>query len=105
MLSMSGVNTITSSSRLMMSSLDAHPDALDLREVAEALGSQVPPEARGLVAAERHPGVVEIVGVDPHRAGLQPPGDGVRLLDVARPDPGREPVEDVVGFADRVLDV
>src|SRR6266850_8400185 len=105
MLSMLGVDTTISLSELMAPSLDADPDALDLRVLAQTLRPQIAAEARGLVTAERHGGVVEIVGVDPHRAGLEPPRDRVRLLDVARPHPRGETVHDRVALADRVLDV
>src|SRR5439155_16697803 len=50
-------------------SFHAHPDALQLRVIPQAFGPQVAAEARLLVAAERHSGVVEVVSVDPHGAG------------------------------------
>src|SRR5437879_8324975 len=43
-------------------------DALPICVLAQAVGAEVAPEARLLDPAERHPGVVEIVGVDPDRA-------------------------------------
>src|SRR5262245_17295521 len=83
---------------------DADPDALHLREVAQALRAEIAAEPRLLVAAERHAGVVEVVRIDPHRSGLDASRDGVRLLDVLRPDARRQAVVDAVGLRHGVVD-
>src|ERR1044072_6407765 len=57
-------------------SLHVHPDALHLRVVPKTVRPQVAPEARLLAAAERHPGVVVVVGVNPDRPGLEPARHG-----------------------------
>ena len=62
-------------------------------------------EAALLVAAERRGRVVDVVGVDPDGAGLEPRRDVVRLLDVARPDAGGEAVDRVVRARDRLVHV
>jgi hypothetical protein len=51
--------------------VQVHPDALDLRVVLERVGRHLAAEAAGLVAAERRGGVVDVVGVDPDRPGLE----------------------------------
>ncbi len=62
--------------------IQVHPDALHLRVVLERVHAHLAAEAALLVAAERRRGVVDVVGVDPDRAGLELARDVVRLLDV-----------------------
>src|SRR5207244_6760813 len=76
------------------------PHGLELRIVAQRLASQVSPEPREFVAAERRCGIVEVVRVDPHSAGFDGAGHAVRLLDVLGPDAGGEAVHRAVGELD-----
>src|SRR6267143_5769549 len=77
-------------------SAQIHPDALRLGVEVEAGHSRFAAEAGSLVAAVGGRGVVQVVSVDPHGAGLQYSGGAVRLLDVACPDPGAQAVEGIV---------
>src|SRR5574337_1415357 len=72
--------------------IQIHPYALYLRVVLERVDAHLAAEPAGLVAAERRRRVVDVVGVDPDRAGLEPARREVRFLDVTRPDAGREAV-------------
>ena len=85
--------------------IEIHPDALHLRVVLERVHAHLAAEAALLVAAERRRRVVDVVGVDPDRAGLELARDVVRLLDVLRPDRGGQAVARVVGARDRLVDV
>jgi hypothetical protein len=49
-----------------------------------------------LVAAERQRGIAEIMGVDPHRAGLDAAHEFVSDAEIARPDARSEAVAGVV---------
>src|SRR5881628_3490869 len=76
---------------------EAHPYRLELRIVVQRLAPQVSPEPRELVAAERRGGIVEVVRVHPHRAGLDSAGHAVCFLDVSRPQPRGQAVHRAVG--------
>src|SRR6266540_5918326 len=79
-----------------------HPHALDLRVFLERVMAPLAAEARLFVAAEGKAGIVEVVGVDPDRAGLESPGRAESLLDVARPDCSGEAVDRRVADRDRL---
>src|SRR2546422_3068881 len=81
------------------------PDRLGLEVGVQPLAPQLTPEAALLVAAEGDGGVIDAVAVDPHGPRLQRPRGPMRLLDIARPDAGRETVEGVVGPAQHLLEV
>src|SRR5205823_1277815 len=69
-----------------------HPDALHLGIQLQVVPAHLPAEPRLLVAAERRRGVVDVVAVDPDRAGLQRGCGPVRFLDVAGPHSGTQTV-------------
>src|SRR5262249_39085632 len=72
----------------------------DLRVLLERVVPALAPESGFLVAAEREARVIEVVGVDPHRPGLQRLRRSEGLLDVARPDRGGEAVDGAVADGD-----
>src|SRR6266550_6540796 len=78
----------------------SHPHRLHFGIVVERFPTQVSPEPREFVAAERRCGIVEVVRVDPDSAGLDGAGHAVRLLDVLGPDAGGEAVHRAVGELD-----
>src|SRR4029079_2833400 len=78
-------------------------DRLRLEVVVERVVAHLAAPARLLVAAERHCGVEHAVAVDPHGPGAQTVRGPVRLVDVARPDPGGETEAGLVAGVDDVL--
>src|SRR6267378_4144218 len=72
------------------------PHRLGLQIRVERLAPQIAAEPAGLEPAERRARVVEVVAVDPNRAGANRPGGAVRFLDILRPDPGREAVHRLI---------
>src|SRR6476646_7987026 len=81
------------------------PYRLDLRVVVERVHAHLAADATLFVAAKGRGRVVDVVSVDPDRAGLKFGRDVVRLLDVARPDAGGQAVDRVVGAGDGLIDV
>src|SRR5436309_2196784 len=73
------------------------PDRLRLEIRLEPLAAVLAPEPGGLVAAERRAGVDLAPAVHVDRARLQQGGQAMRVADVARPHPRRQPVLAVVG--------
>src|SRR5262245_21953597 len=65
---------------------EIHPHGFGLGVVLERVHAHLATEAALLVPAERGGGVVDVVGVDPDRAGLELRRDVVGLLEIARPD-------------------
>src|SRR5207245_6326486 len=81
----------------------ADPHRFRLGVVVEGLAAEISSEPGKLVAPEGRRGIVEVVSIDPHRAGLDRPGDAVRLLDVLRPDACGQAVQGAVREADPLL--
>ena len=77
-------------------------DRLDLGVGVGRVRPELAAVAGLLEAAERRRHAHRAVGVDRQVAALQRPGDAQRLRAVARPDRAREPVDGVVGDADRL---
>src|SRR5882757_3234810 len=77
---------------------------LDLEELVEAEGAELPPDSGALVAAERGPDVVPGPGaVDLHLPGPQAGADPPGVVGIRRPDSGAESVRRVVGQGDRLV--
>src|SRR5262249_44649252 len=89
----------------MAFSAQVDPDALRLGVEVEPGHAGLPSEAGSLGAAVRGSGVVEVVGVDPDRAGLEHAGRAVRFLHVARPDRGAQAIEGIVGLLERLVEI
>src|ERR1700693_3238689 len=79
------------------------PNCFQFRIVLDRMCSEFAAEARTLVAAERQRCIHQPVGVDPYRPGLQPSGDDVSLLYVARPHRRSEAIGIVVGLFDDLI--
>src|SRR5438067_874681 len=77
-------------------------DRLQLEVLLEALATELPTDAGGLVAAERSDEVHRVL-VHAERAGAHPAAEVHALLDVGGPDRPGEAVLAVVGDAQRVL--
>src|ERR1043165_7388503 len=75
---------------------------LGLRERVDRLAAQLAADAAGADAAERQLGVALQPRVDPDRPGAQSAGGVDRLVDVARPDAGRQAERRAVADLDRV---
>src|SRR6476646_498519 len=84
-------------------SSDVEVNVLGLQVLAQGLQPQVVAGAALLVSAERRLRRVDPVLVDPDRPGLQPMRHAVCAPDVARPDPGRQPVAHVVRDPHRLV--
>src|SRR4051794_37238564 len=67
-----------------------HHHRLDIRELADAERAKLAAVATTLDTAEWHPRVRCHHPVDEHRAGLDPPGQQLRPLQVAGPERGTQ---------------
>src|SRR6478752_9092114 len=80
-----------------------HEQVLSLLVVIEHHLVVLASNAGLLVAAERRVGRVGVVAVGPHPASLDITARAVGGVAIARPDPGPEAIQGVVGDRDRVV--
>src|SRR5487761_89761 len=83
--------------------VDQNTFCLSVRK--DSFEAQLSSVATLLEPTERQSRIINVVGVDPYRAGAQGSGHPVRALQVVGPYTSTEPVRTIIAHADHLFDI